>query len=287
MSTTKPSQFQLHPITDSDFPALTTALWESFENPRQGLLRLFMPILNNDREASLQACITAQREEYHHHQPHCTWIKIVDTQSENRIAAAAKWYFYDDNPYDEHGEVLVADWYPEGVSREFATQAVRIFERPREEMARRGHACTPPILQSPLPYPTISTEPVSNCLIVLHIAFTLPSYRHRGLGRMFMDWGIRIADERGLEAWLDASEFGVPLYEKFGFRRVLVNKVRPVPERELTDREKAEWEECERVMLPIEYTVMWRPRRGDHPYEERKMVLPWEEGKRDGWCRVN
>ncbi|KAL4902181.1 hypothetical protein BDW74DRAFT_181030 [Aspergillus multicolor] len=255
------TQFQLQHINDTDFPPLISALWESFENPPQGLLRLFMPILNNDRETSLQTCITTQREEYHREQPHCTWIKIVDTQADNRIAAAAKWYFYDDNPYDEHSEVLVADWYPEGVSWEFATQAVRLFERPRGEMARRGHA-------------------------FLHIAFTLPAYRNRGLGRMFMEWGLRIADERGLEAWLDASEFGVPLYEKFGFRRILVNKVQPVPERELSDKGKKEWEECERVMLPIEYTVMWRPKRGRH--EEAKMVLPWvEEKKRDGWCRVN
>ncbi|KAL5040809.1 hypothetical protein BDW71DRAFT_33489 [Aspergillus fruticulosus] len=243
-------RFQVLPVADIDFPSLTASLWESFETPPQGLLRLFMPILNNDRERSLKTCLDAQLAEYHQQQPQCTWIKVVDTDDNDRIAAAAKWYFYDKSPYDKDGEELglVADWYPEGIPREFATLAVRLFERPREETARRAHA-------------------------FLHIAFTLPSYRGQGLGRMFMEWGVRMADERGLEAWLDASDMGAPLYEKFGFRRVLANKVRPVPGRELSGEEKREWAECERIMLPIEYTVMWRLVGGRYAEGE---TLPFE-----------
>ena len=61
-----------------------------------------------------------------------------------------------------------------------------------------------------------------------------------------MDWGLKMADERGLEAWLDASEFGAPLYEKYGFRKIGVNPVRPVPGRELSGQGKEVWEACER-----------------------------------------
>ena len=89
-----------------------------------------------------------------------------------------------------------------------------------------------------------------------------------------MDWGTRIADERGLEAWLDASEFGAPLYAQYGFRVVLVNRVKPVPERELLEEEAKEWKHYENTLLPIDETVMWRPPEGR--YVEGETVKPWE-----------
>lgn len=151
-------RFQIRLVTDSDFPLLTQNLWEAFETPYQGLLRLFFPILNNDRQGSLQTCIAGQLEEFHQQkqqqEARLTWVKVVDTHADNSIAAAAKWYFYEKDPHtntnahtqEEGGEVeeesrAVADWYPEGISRDFATKAFRQFERPREQMARRPHAC--------------------------------------------------------------------------------------------------------------------------------------------------
>ncbi|KAL6231023.1 hypothetical protein BDW75DRAFT_233935 [Aspergillus navahoensis] len=237
MAQDQPQRFRIHVVTDDDFPSLFSTLWYSFENPYQGILRLFFPILNNDRPTSLESCTAGQLEEYHQQQPNVTWITILDTQNSNCIAAAAKWYFYEENPFKQEEEQHVADWYPDGVGREFATLAVRQFEMPRERMGRRGHA-------------------------FLHIAFTHPSYRRQGLGNMFMEWGLRIADERGLESWLDATELGVPLYERFGFRAILVNRVKPVPERQLSAAEEEEWKYYEKTLLPIDVTVMWRPPRG-------------------------
>ncbi|KAL2844834.1 acyl-CoA N-acyltransferase [Aspergillus pseudoustus] len=236
MASEQSQRFKIHVVTDADFPALFSELWYSFENPYQGILRLFFPILNDDRVTSLKTCTEGQLEEYHQQQPNVTWVTIVDTENSDRIAAAAKWYFYDENPFNEE-EQHEADWYPEGVGREFATLAARQFEAPRETMARNKHA-------------------------FLHIAFTHPSYRRRGLGKMFMEWGVRIADERGLECWLDATEFGVPLYELFGFHAICMNRVKPVPERDLSPEEREEWEHYEKTLLPIDATVMWRPPKG-------------------------
>ncbi|KAL4880518.1 hypothetical protein BJY04DRAFT_218990 [Aspergillus karnatakaensis] len=202
-------RFQLKPATGIDFPSLIDLLWTSFESPLQGILRLFFPILDNDHPRSLQTCIDGQLEEYRTNQPQLMWVKVVDMQENERIVAGAKWFFYDRDPHgrthsSEQGENsdkdkhevananadeethLVADWYPEGIAREFATEAARQFERPREVMARGAHA-------------------------FLHIAYTHPSYRNRGLAHLFLDWGLRIADERGLECWLDASDMGAPL----------------------------------------------------------------------------
>ncbi|KAL5337415.1 hypothetical protein BJX70DRAFT_245963 [Aspergillus crustosus] len=246
-------RFQVHVVNDADFPTLFSTLWHSFENPFQGILRLFFPILNNDRASSLKNCTAGQLAEYHQEQPNVTWITIRDTEDENRVAAGAKWYFFDENPFLQEQD-HEASWYPEGVGREWATLASRQFEEPRETMGRRGHA-------------------------FLHIAFTHPSYRRQGLGKIFMEWGLRIADERNLECWLDATPHGVPLYKAFGFREILLNRVKPVPERELSAEEGEEWTYYERTLLPIDTVVMWRPPGG--VFVEGVTVVPSMDQDRD------
>ncbi|KAL4925688.1 putative GNAT family acetyltransferase [Aspergillus undulatus] len=241
------SRYQLHiinPQNDPSFPELMKVLWESFETPYQGLLRLFFPILDNDRAKSLESCIAGQIEEYTQSQPSLIWVAVVDTHAEGRIVAGAKWFFYDEDPHPHSNaeEEIVADWFPEGtIAREFATQTVRLFEKPRLRLAKGPHA-------------------------FLHIAFTHPTHRGMGLSTLFMEWGLRRADEKGLQTWLDASEFGRPVYERWGFTNVLSNPVIPVldPQREadMSLEEREEWRVCERVMLPIEYTLMVRDRKG-------------------------
>ncbi|EAW15043.1 putative GNAT family acetyltransferase [Aspergillus clavatus NRRL 1] len=243
-------RFSVEVINDDDFPELTAALWEGFENPYQGVLRLFFPIQNNDREATLKANIQGVKEEYYQQQPDVTWIKVVDREANNKIAAAAKWYFYKDNPYAKREGPMVADWFPEGVTRDFATQAMQQFEHPREQMARRAHA-------------------------FLHIAFALPQYRGQGLSHLFMKWGVSKADSLGLEAWLDASKYGAPVYEKYGFRKIQPNPVKPVPSRELTEEEQKEWAICEQTILPLNATVMWRPVGGT--FVEGETPIPWQQ----------
>ena len=57
-------------------------------------------------------------------------------------------------------------------------------------------------------------------LLVLNICFTHPEYRRHGVGRMLMDWGLERADRLGLETYVDATEEGKKLYDKYGFRVV-------------------------------------------------------------------
>ncbi|RMJ01506.1 hypothetical protein CDV36_015752 [Fusarium kuroshium] len=46
---------------------------------------------------------------------------------------------------------------------------------------------------------------------------THPEYRRRGAGSMLMRWGCDLADENGVEVYVDASRDGSFLYRKFGF----------------------------------------------------------------------
>ena len=48
---------------------------------------------------------------------------------------------------------------------------------------------------------------------------TIPEYGRLGLASMLVGWGVDLADQDKLECFVDASDQGVPVYEKFGFLR--------------------------------------------------------------------
>jgi hypothetical protein len=83
-----------------------------------------------------------------------------------------------------------------------------------------------------------------------------------------MNWGINKAKEMGVEMWLDATIYGMPLYKKHGFMSVVENSL--VPESSNADEE---WKKLEQELSPMSMTVMWRPASG--PYEEGRTVPPW------------
>lgn len=84
-----------------------------------------------------------------------------------------------------------------------------------------------------------------------------------------MDWGMKKADELGLEFFLDATPMGKPLYEKSGFIHVEENTTKPT-----TDQPDEKWKEMEKKVPPFTFWLMWRPAGGK--YEEGKTVKPWE-----------
>lgn len=55
---------------------------------------------------------------------------------------------------------------------------------------------------------------------VLDTLVTLPQHERRGAGSMLIRWGCEKADEAGLEAYLEASPVGAPLYARHGFEPV-------------------------------------------------------------------
>ncbi|KAJ4374991.1 hypothetical protein N0V83_002070 [Neocucurbitaria cava] len=49
---------------------------------------------------------------------------------------------------------------------------------------------------------------------------TLPQHERRGAGSMLVRWGCERADEAGVEAYLEASLMGAPMYARHGFQAV-------------------------------------------------------------------
>jgi hypothetical protein len=55
---------------------------------------------------------------------------------------------------------------------------------------------------------------------VLDTLVTLQNHGRRGAGSMLVRWGCEKADEVGVEAYLEASPMGAPMYARHGFRPV-------------------------------------------------------------------
>ena len=72
--------------------------------------------------------------------------------------------------------------------------------------------------------------------------FTHPNHRRKGAATMLMKWGTALADELGVESWVQATPMAKPLYLRHGFevfKEVLL--VPDVDESEKTD----EWRRLE------------------------------------------
>ncbi|RAK83128.1 acyl-CoA N-acyltransferase [Aspergillus costaricaensis CBS 115574] len=61
----------------------------------------------------------------------------------------------------------------------------------------------------------------------LDALITHPDYRRQGAASMLIQWGCDRADQDGIPSWVDSSQEGVWIYQRFGFRDVSVSGVTP------------------------------------------------------------
>jgi hypothetical protein len=88
-----------------------------------------------------------------------------------------------------------------------------------------------------------------------------------------MEVGTDIADQHSIEAWMEASPMGKPLYENYGFRS-LYKVAFDTEKRDASD----EWRKCEHEMTPGPIFAMWRPKRGEWRVNGLGVKMPWELG---------
>jgi hypothetical protein len=155
---------QLEEAKDEEFLEICAGLFEAFEDPYEPYLRFAAPIFNDDRQASLQGF--ADRSLQRSKARGAVWVKIVDTDADNKIVAAANWEFHTENsePDAKPAEPFQAEWWPEGVAREFATQVILKVAGGALSQAQRPYACMCLCFYSvypPCPLPRLpSTGPV-------------------------------------------------------------------------------------------------------------------------------
>ena len=120
-----------------------------------------------------------------------------------------------------------------------------------------------------------------------------PAARQRGLGSVLMRWGTDKADTLGLEGYIDASELGMALYRKHGFRVMrdlytntsLSAKAKASITSTNASEVEDEWEALRARYLPegYHYYSMWRPIGGE--WDESAADQTWRE-RFDIWDAV-
>ncbi|KAI4103515.1 MAG: hypothetical protein LQ339_004240 [Xanthoria mediterranea] len=130
-----------------------------------------------------------------HSDPNTTFLKITDTDTGEMIAQA-KWNIYD-------GEVpeaveLDGDFWAGEEEKEYARYLFREYLVPRRA----------------------AIEDSGGHLVSLDILTVDPKHQRRGAGRMLVEWGTAIADKMGVAAVVEASKYGMPLYQSAGFEFV-------------------------------------------------------------------
>lgn len=106
---------------------------------------------------------------------------------------------------------------------------------------------------------------------VCNLMFVHPLHRRRGAGGLLMGWGVDKAQERGFEVFVEGTDVGRPLYERFGLTVMYVDHL-DCYEPNAGD----EWRKMEREILPMHWYFMWKPAEG--VYQKGKTVVPWETG---------
>jgi GNAT superfamily N-acetyltransferase len=245
--------------TEVDFPALAKCLYESYEDPLQQFFYVWFPIFGDGeaaRKESLDEAAT-RLAKWHAEDPSSYWQKVVDTET-GKIAGAALWNIHTENPFAEEHDMEIT-WFPDDGSRKFAGQLVELHNCPRSRLGQRPHICK-----------YICCHKYTKILITkidLFIIYTHPEYRRKGVGQQFMDWGMKKADEMGLEMFLDSTPVGRPLYEANQFIMVKENIIIPQ-----TDSPDEAWKELEKQTGPVPFYLMWRPAGG----WREDSILPWE-----------
>jgi GNAT superfamily N-acetyltransferase len=133
---------------------------------------------------------------------HCA-IKCVYTDPEtgkSEIAGCAEWFTFDRERTPEQfmpaPHLLSASWMDNQEDKLKALEFNKpIVDKRNEWMAGHPHA-------------------------VLRYMAVAPKWRRKGIATMCVQWGVDRCKELGIPAYLEASDEGVPVYEKLGFEKV-------------------------------------------------------------------
>ncbi|KAI9647608.1 hypothetical protein NHQ30_003993 [Ciborinia camelliae] len=120
------------------------------------------------------------------------YVVVRDTDT-NEIISQAEWHYY---PPESVGDVMELG-FVEGSEEEkdYAKDMIGTFQAGRREAIKN----------------------TKTHLMLLDSITTDPKHQKRGAGSMLVKWGVDMADSLNGEGYLEATDMGRPVYEKFGF----------------------------------------------------------------------
>jgi GNAT superfamily N-acetyltransferase len=193
--------FRVEQADEADFQALTAVVATCFKS---------MPVEQLINGLYTQSSLNALGGRYlHAHRLHQeqfsspAMIKCVHVDPETHaqtIVGTAQWYIYPRKRTAEEVKtphyLLGCDWMQDGPDKEKAIGFFKPFLDGRIRwMGGKAHG------------------------LLMYMA-VLPEWRKRGVATMCVQWGIDKCEELGIPAYLEASDLGVPVYTKLGFKTV-------------------------------------------------------------------
>ncbi|KAL8833168.1 MAG: hypothetical protein Q9170_004449 [Blastenia crenularia] len=126
--------------------------------------------------------------------PNFKFLKAIDSET-NEILGQATWILLD-RPLEN--EILVGEGWDTEEDKEFSQLLHEQQMRYRIEASRA----------------------VQGRLLVLDCLAVRSEHQRKGIGSKLIQWGTKLADELQVEAVVEASMKGAPVYEKHGLRNV-------------------------------------------------------------------
>ncbi|OCL15212.1 acyl-CoA N-acyltransferase [Glonium stellatum] len=182
---------EISPMVEVDVATYVRIRHEAFKNT---IDRIFYTreLSSESKDKISDGILEALRNDKHTH-----YLKVTDTAT-GEIVACAKWKIFDCERTSQEleTELELPEPLPESDVPAWTAFFTDLSDARREIMGTR------PYFQ------------------VLDLLVTHADHHRRGAGSMLITWGTAQADEMGLDAYLEASEMGKPLYERHGFEDV-------------------------------------------------------------------
>ena len=203
MAITTPS-YKIQIITNpDDLHSWTAAQFSSFVGTANVLHDTLFPPATLPTPAQLDLAAARHVSSFKEDSEHNVFIQIVDSEN-GKIMGGAKWQFW---PSDPHRPLKVPVDYidtstPQGKAEQAFAQKVM-----DEFMGRRARDMA-------MPHG------------LLDLCYCVPKYERKGVASALVAWGLERCDREGWVAFTEASPRGWPVYERLGFEKREVVRLR-------------------------------------------------------------
>ncbi|TEY23574.1 hypothetical protein BOTCAL_1468g00010 [Botryotinia calthae] len=251
---------QLLEITNAaDFAEVVKVEHKAYVTPANSLWEVL-------KGPNIEECAERQWA-WHIGTPNSHWLTIKDG---NKLISGAEWIVHETNPFEKPQPIVKATWWPEGIMRFYLTSL-------RQLQLLTTHLDAGPLktISDNLFETFFGGRPsvMNRPHLLLNYCFVDPEHRRKGAGSLMMQWGCKLADEKGLEAFVESTDDGRELYKAHGFVIVRPFFLEVLP---ATKGDEEEFAKLKEAIAPKPYRVwlMWRPKGGK--FEEGKTVYSWE-----------
>ena len=198
------SQYNIEVITDPhSLEAWTAAQYSSFVGTGNVLHDVLFPPASLPTPTQISVASERHKSVLRDDPEHNAFIQITDP-SNGKIMGGANWQFWDRDP--KRPAKVPVDWI--NSSTEEGKMELDFAQRVMDEFCGRRAK------DMAMPHG------------LLHLCFTVPEYERKGVATALVAWGLKRVDEEKWVSFTEASPRGWPVYERLGFERKEVIRLR-------------------------------------------------------------